>query len=37
MSVLGYDTENEAMESVRQANRKKLAATAKAKWNKNTN
>jgi integrase len=35
MSVLGHVTEDEAMEYVRQANRKKMAATAMAKWNEN--
>jgi integrase len=36
MSVLGHVTEDEAMEYVRQANRKKMAATAVAKWNANS-
>jgi integrase len=36
MSVLGHVTEREAMEYVRQANRKKMAATAVAKWNANS-
>jgi integrase len=33
MSVLGHITEDEAMHYVKQANRKKMAASAMAKWN----
>jgi integrase/predicted DNA-binding transcriptional regulator AlpA len=33
MSVLGHVTEDEAMHYVKQANRKKMATTAMAKWN----
>ena len=33
MSVLGHVTEDEAMHYVKQANRKKMAASAMAKWN----
>ena len=33
MSVLGHLTERQAMDYVRRANRKKLAASAMGKWN----
>jgi integrase len=36
MSILGHLTESETMNYVKQANRKKMAASAMAKWNVNS-